>query len=161
MLGICWCGATAWPPCHCAFRQKHFLSFWFRNWLASQTPNSRWQGCLPSVFIVPAMQFAWATVYLWHEVSTSGWGLVGFQVFVAHIAFHQNDTKTNSFWNSSVSHAGKHSRGWSMIFALSSWNMWGTHHQSTLAIAMNYVKHDACLIVLALGLAYTMANTTP
>ena len=39
------------------------------------------------------MQFAWATVYLWHEVSTSGWGLVGFQVFVAHSAFHQNDTK--------------------------------------------------------------------
>ena len=98
--------------CHClttlslCCQKKHFLSFWFGNWLASQTPNARWQGCLPSVSIVPAMQFAWATVYLWHEVSTSGWGLVGFQVFVAHSAFHQNDIKTNSFWNSSLSHAG-------------------------------------------------------
>ena len=152
--------------CHClttlslCCQKKHFLSFWFGNWLASQTPNARWQGCLPSVSIVPAMQFAWATVYLWHEVSTSGWGLVGFQVFVAHSAFHQNDTKTNSFWHFFSFSCWKHSRGRSMIFALSSWNMWGTHHQSTLAIAMNYAKHGVFLLVLALGLAHTMANTT-
>ena len=46
-----------------------------------------------------------------------------------------------------------------MIFALSSWIMWATHHQSTLAIAMNYATHGVVLLVLALGLAHTMANT--
>ena len=46
------------------------------------------------------------------------------------------------------------------VFALSSWNMWGTHHQSTLAITMNCVQHGAILIVLALGLAHTMTKTT-
>ena len=47
-----------------------------------------------------------------------------------------------------------------MIFALSSWIMWATHHQSTLTIAMNYAKHNAGLLVEALGLAHAMANTT-
>ena len=47
-----------------------------------------------------------------------------------------------------------------MIFALSSWIMWATHHQSTLAIAMNCTNHGAVLLVLALALAPTMANTT-
>ena len=34
-----------------------------------------------------------------------------------------------------------------MNFALSSWIMWATHHQSTLTIAMNCTNHGAVLLV--------------
>ena len=140
-------------------QKKHFLSFWFRVWLASQTPNASRQGCHSSVFIVPAIHFAWTIVHWWHAISTSGWGLVGLQVLL--ITVHTIRNVTNPIvLNIFCFSCWKHSRSRFMIFALPSWNMLGTHHHPALTIAMNVWKHGAMLIVLALGWAHTMANTT-
>ena len=46
------------------------------------------------------------------------------------------------------------------VVALSIRNMLGTHHTSTLISAMNCAQHVANLLVLALGLAHTMPETT-
>ena len=159
MLGICWCGATAWPPCHCVVRKSIFCHFDLGTDWPVRPLMQVDKAVIHQFFIVPAMQFAWTTVYLWHAISTSGWGLVGLQVLL-HTVHATRMTQNPEFLNSFCFSCWKHSRSRSMIFALSSWIMWGTHHQSTLAIAMNFAKHGAFLIVLALGLAHTMANTT-
>ena len=158
MLGIFWCGAIAWPPYHCVF--KTCISCHFD--LGSDWP------------VIPLMQvdkdvtqqFLFALPYNLHKpLSTCGMvsqhlvgAWLGFKfcwsqciptechkpIGFEHVLFPMLETHYEQV----------------QVFALSSWNMWGTHHQSTLAITMNCVKHGASLIVLALGLAHTMTKTT-
>ena len=159
MLGIFWCLATDWPPDHCVFRKC--ISCHFD--LGSDWPVRP----LMQVDKAVIHQFSLSLPCILHK-PLSTCGMVSQHLDGARFGFKlcwsqyipSEMSQTQMFWTFSVSHAGNTvgAGPWFCLVQLD--YVRRTHHQSALAIAMNCAKHVAMLLVLAFGLAHTMATTT-